>query len=832
MTSFAILWKFLKSKGWTQESFSEELNIQTKTLRRWRDMGFGHANMDPDFLCKVAFCDKNGDYNKELVKGFLQHIRKYGYSADSVAADLNNFGSYFSGFLSGDDVNDNNCPHTEPPTVEYAMPPHFINRKDEIDHLIDNAFATADYKVHAIVGERGLGKTTLALSYANEAIKEQKFKQVITVSYAGSIKKTVEHINVDIFESGGNIFTEKIMMLKRMKNTLLIIDNYDNPDFKDELAGDEPDYLRLLDTECSILITSTCDLGKCYCIDDNITCLSPLSTESLVSLYFNVKGDENDSVRDVTELIEKYLLCNTYLIVLSAELSKQGMSAEQIIASIKELKTDDTDFIATQKDGKRQDEKNLLDHYCCVLENNKIINPYDIAERNEVWNILSLLALLPIGGMRRTDLEEISCGTPMARKSLKKVISRLKKHSLVFENGADIYLQPVVKEYLVRNTLIFGKYVYTFLSNLSKKLDIHTYNDSLLYWLDIAESAYAVINDEYIGNNAVSRTLDLSENADLDKAYETVSLSALLCCKIISCYNAINLYHKAHEYALLALPGLKNARHSMRQELDIATLAYCYSTVGHALSLGSGDDANKRDTLSCLKTAKEYAEQIDDPKLLTKIHGEFASYYLKIKDYSSALNYHTAALGERMLLAKEYPEDEEIGRMIAFTYRGIGTDHFYLAQKEDPKEHLDRSYKYHLMSVNIFEELYGIHRLETVTGLNRLIGTGILLIGNLCDCEEIQASFGRSPEELCEVFFKYISDIFEFYGGCTFALNFEIENSLKNLDELTKLMIGKGTFTEIYKELTDGILSDVKALPMINDACLSLCSSIESHIAN
>ena len=72
------------------------------------------------------------------------------------------------------------------------------------------------------------------------------------------------------------------------------------------------------------------------------------------------------------------------------------------------LRADDTDYFSAQKDGKRQDEKTLLEHYCCVLNNNKVINPEEADECREMHSILSILALLPIGGISSEDFDSVA----------------------------------------------------------------------------------------------------------------------------------------------------------------------------------------------------------------------------------------------------------------------------------------------------------------------------------------------------------------------------------------------------------------------------------------
>ncbi|MBQ8258199.1 MAG: ATP-binding protein [Clostridia bacterium] len=830
MTSFEILWDYLKTNGQTQESFSAQLGIDRRTLGRWIKNGFSHSTMSPEYLCKSTF----GSYDHKLAKGFINYLKGHGYTPETNiinkngSIDADGFEAFFSSFLSGDKKEVQK-------SRNFLLPVYYFERSGDIEEICQT-FEGGCPAVHAIIGERGIGKSTLAKSFANYAVKEKIFKHIIFVSFSNSIEDTVIKINSE--DGGDSTFAGKIRMLKNLQksgNTLLIIDNFDDPNLNDTLSEDNSAYINLLDTECSLLFTSTSDLSHCYCVDDRVTHLSPLPTDELLRIFFKIRGESDDNEVDVRKLIDNYLLGNTYLTVLCAELSKQGMNAVKIIDTIKDLRANDTDYFSAQKDGKRQDEKNLLEHYCCVLDNNKVINPDDADMKREMHSILSVLALLPIGGISSVDFDNFAY--PYAkRKIFKKTIARLKKHNLIFENDGRIYLQPIVKEYLMREVLILGEDTHYYLDTLTKKLRVESYDDEMMRWVAISEAAYSALNDEHTQSNARSRTLELSETyQNEDKVDESINTAILLGIRITACYSSVNMFAKAYEFGCLALEGLKYISQSQKQTFDMLTVATCYNIVGFAFLHGEEQSfaKNMKTAFDCIKKGIDYAQKAQSMEyttraliVISKLWGTFAAYYLMKKEYGTALEYHSRALHEREQLIGEDPECEEYKIMLAFTYRGIGTDYFYLSREADKEKNLHLSYINNLKSVELFEELYGSNRLETVEGYNRLIGTALGLINAVSE-DKLAELIGCHEDEVIEGIYSCLNSAFEFYASCGVSLNGEMADSLKKLITLTERKIARGQFTKADADFNLQVVQTVKSISTANNTCLDLLVQLE-----
>lgn len=752
---------------------------------------------------------------------------------------------YKNTYLSGDDeavivekirqfaltcITENNCDAAEIhldsiiKSPKFSMPEHFIERHKELENLCQNAFNSGHCKIHAIIGEHGLGKSTLCQQYANQMVSSGKFRYVY-LTFKDSLKATVASLENEKAEKTDidkrfKINLEYLAAEQKRADLLLIIDNYDNPKYKEELAFDNHEYLELIKTGCNILITTTSDLFQCYGFETkNITYLSRLSTEELICLFYDVRGSRKENEYDVRDLIENYLLRNTYLVVLSAELAAQGMSAREIIDAFASLHIDETENITTHKDGRRYDERTLLNHFCCALDNNNIINPEDDCERAETHGVLGVLSLIPIGGMPEREFNDIAYPYKK-RKVFTKIISRLKNHNLIFKSDGRIYLQPVVKEYIAREILLFGEDTYAYLLALTKQLDVKSFDAEMLHWVKIAESAYQIVSDEHIVEGAIERTAEFdSKIARFSMANEVIGGATILLSAIVRCYSAVNMYEKAYECGKLAYEGLQNIEQAMTLPFFLLTLATCYSIVAHAYLHGDPrfHKKNMEYALKCIGKCDELAaraseseEEADNTRiLLSKLDGEIAAYYIKNKEYEKALERHMRALREREQLIESDPGNDLYRSMIAFTYRGIGTDYYYMSLLDDNKaNYLRLSYENHCKSVEIFNELYGPSRLETVTSVNRMVGAIIELM-KYADPNK-QNEFAMNAK-------GYLSDNFNFYSCGDSSANREMADSIKKVREICCIIEKNDAVNEFAKE----VIETVSAITNADEQCKS-----------
>ena len=396
-------------------------------------------------------------------------------------------------------------------------PAFYIKREDVLKELEEKAFNEDCNQVFAITGERGMGKTTIALDFAAKMAAEKNY-QVIVTTYNDSLRDTIINIkrkkafpdNVSLDERFEQNLKD-LKMLCRYTPILVIFDNYDQLDHSAELHIDNDDYNRLLDTKCKILFTSKeVTLINDYAINGNGMELKPLCTEKLVELFNdNVKKnpyyDPDNNRPDVEKLIEKYLYRNTYLVVLSSELVCQGMSAKDVIEAIEELRISNTGLINQRTAMAESRNQTLMEHFCCILDKNKIVHPNNSRERKSVHRILSILGLLPIGGVKDSEFklvcEPMNCGD-------EQILKRLIDHNIVFKRDGILYIQPILIEYINRNILLFDDGILDFLITLKNNLKADDMDGEMLSFVRMGESVCKVLWNKDIKERVIERTKD------------------------------------------------------------------------------------------------------------------------------------------------------------------------------------------------------------------------------------------------------------------------------------------------------------------------------------
>ncbi|MBQ3229158.1 MAG: hypothetical protein IJB43_11300 [Clostridia bacterium] len=859
-TTFNILWDFLKkSRKFTQEAFAGDIEVTPKTLRNWINNGFGRSrDIDAIFVCKTAFSKKEDitQYDEECVKNFLQYIALFEYFPEEEIFDRNQrfnakkFESFFIRFL----ISDRNPPVPFMTVSKYRLPPFFCKREKNSDDHLGSAYSDPYDQVHVIYAEPGMGKTTYALNYANEVIKDRKFDYVFVVTYHNSIKQTISDlgnerieygVSVDLFER--NLFRLRKICSTDQKSVLLIIDNYDNPKASSELTASNKEYIQLLETGCKILITTNLNLSKCYCIDDNkhITRLAPLPTRDLLSIFCKIRGQSTDK-KNVCNLIDNYLLGNTYLTVLCAELANQGMEVNKIIDSIAHLKADNTKPFPIQKDGKRQDEKTLLEHFCCILDNNRIVNPDDDNEKQSVHKILVTLAMLPIGGVKEEYFEKAFGGLS---KEDEKSMVRLKDHNIIFRNNGKIYMQPVVMEYVIRNHLIFNQ-IFDLLCTLNIYLDADILKSEMMDWVRISESVSKVLSDDNIKKQAKKRTIELKGNpSGGDIIKKTLDMSLVIDARISSCYTAIDIFDKGYEYAKRAFKKMNDIisrekiATNQKTELDKVTIANCCNIIGYAYLNNKSESLEKRLKIvdECIKYGEKLLsdtteDEIRAMRVLSQLHGIKAGYYLRIKDYKSALNYHTLALEERETFKEKLGsnpiEKERMIRRISFMHRAIGTDHYYMAKEattsDEKIRHLLKSYNSNLKAIDIYKEFeFDTNTIGTIGNYNRFSGSALELVSTINDDQLLKKTIGLTFDELSHIIFDYMRIAFEIYRDCGLNLNPEIQASLERLITLTQMISNRGLFNKKKANINHQAIGIVRNLKTVNDECNNLANDLE-----
>ena len=200
---------------------------------------------------------------------------------------------------------------------------HFIGRETEIA-AIHNEFKS-DQKAVFIHGFGGMGKSSLAIAYANK--HKNNYDTAVFLKYRDSLKELLCEINIQNYEEAD---ADKLKVLPKLldKNCLLIIDNFD-------IEIDRDEYLdELLQLNTNILFTTRTDFSSVYGEDTTQIEVPQLADKELLQLFRNISGDNHST----DEMISKLLLLvesHTYAVeLLALQMAASACSLEELYTKV------------------------------------------------------------------------------------------------------------------------------------------------------------------------------------------------------------------------------------------------------------------------------------------------------------------------------------------------------------------------------------------------------------------------------------------------------------------------------------------------------------------
>ncbi|MBR3973503.1 MAG: winged helix-turn-helix domain-containing protein [Oscillospiraceae bacterium] len=594
----------------------------------------------------------------------------------------------------------------------FVPPRHFIVPQAPLQELLDSAFA--DSNIHAISGQRGMGKSELARYFSKVCCtgancrKELQYNAVIWTTYSElGLKDTVARLSCTGETASSQQYGEKLRMLSRMKKPcLLVIDNYDNDTtFAEELSGSSQVYMDLLRCGCHILLTSKVNLCSCHAVRQ--TEIPPLPDRHLDALFWSLCEEEKTpgNQEKAAALIGKYLDRNTYLVILAAKLTETA-SLDEILKAFRELSVARMeDPVTAEKDGAKRPGASILAQYKTMF------NLSSLQRDHRKTHLLYALSLLPVGGMPYGEFFEMAF-PPEEQADIKLVFSQLRDSFWVFLRHRRVCIHPMVRELIVSEVKDFDcSYIRRFIRSLNS-MNISNYTDRTCSDLELAEAAY-----------------------DICKKFAVANLdTAVLVSNIAGIYDLFHTPEPIYRYSVQAIAQLKNLPSCISFDEKLA-YATCCNVVGYAVLHAYDKPDSTALAEQMLLTAKDAVEElyVSNPEystvayLLTENQGNLAALYLTKKDYDAALAMHSAALKVRRQLVQENPSPRA-KFLLAAAYKGIATDYFYLSQKQNPHEKLSMlqlSLKYHQHSAALYEEVLSLNSLEASIANNRLVGSGI-----------------------------------------------------------------------------------------------------------
>lgn len=655
----------------------------------------------------------------------------------------------------------------------FSKPKEYIEPVEWLEALFSDAFV--EKKVHVISGERGLGKTELARYFAFKCVKANdfrtdiKFENIIFTSYLEEgLENSIAFLECNGKPDEKENYKQKIRLLEQMKKpTLLIIDNYDNEErYKEELSEKSLIYKDLRNTGCHILITSKIDLRDCYGL--NQTRINRLHTEKLATLFSRL-SEEDIRKEDVLELIDMYLMSNTYLVRLAARLV-ETQSITDIMEAIGSLNINN---ITDPINGKDNQEKSLFEHFSALFNLSFFEN--DEGKSQMLYN----LALIPSEGMFYTDFFEYAF-SDKNKVVFQKIFNTLKDSFWVFLKHRKITMHPIVREMVARELAKFDyKYVEKYIEKLNQRLSFVTYENDIFNTIRQGVAAYEILEKIKVKN------LDV----------------ACLCANLSSDYDIVGDKESAYKFGVRAYSLLESVEESVLDDKELYKLAKAYNVTGYAVLHAYNKTESLAYAEKALYKAKNIIKVLASNSIVDRLNtvnqGDIAALYIVKKDYQKALAVHrdNVILRQKMLERNDTSNNK---KLLAAAYKGVATSLFYLATKQETAREklLFNSYKYHVLSVKYYEEAYyPEYHFDMVVADNRKVGTLCHLLEYLDD--EKKRQFVTDALERMDTAIKYLLKMEQ-------KNQIELYSSLKNITVLINEVEKNGSLDkaiiEKYKE--------------------------------
>ena len=686
-------------------------------------------------------------------------------------------------------------------TLFSSCNPDFLNRNEQIyiprdceqAQVASEAFKNKN--IHAIRGEAGIGKTVFSREFAKTAYKKGNYQYILFTRYEDSLEKTISNIPTYVhLAEFKSFFEQNISFLKDLSShgkTLLIIDNYENLDYKTELSEDNYIYNELLNTKCDILLTTRTDISDCYIFENSnhITMLSSIGTEALVEHFQYLSGIDSDK-EAIAELIDTCLLGNTYLVCLSAKLAKE-IGVHKVIDAFESLRVSETKPVNHTKDGIKQDSASIYEHYSKFLKNHALIND------TKYHKILFNLAFLPIDGLEYDDFFSLAF-EKKEREEQRKLFKTLKDFYIVFEQYGKVLLHPLMKEFILKEIKFREEYIEKYYSYLCKKLYVTTYEAGLLEHLILGES--------------MLKSMEVVEASPLNKAY----LASL----ISSGFDILDQKEPAYDYGIFSYEIISSMEVDALSSSEKFIVAKSLNLSGYSIMhIGNCNREIAEDVLLKAKTISEFLSNTLDKQdsmcfendiLQLKIIGNLGAFYQN-SNVDFALKYHIQALPIRERIYSENPNKKN-GEMLAVGKRGIATDYFIKSKKtnsmEEKLEFLKLSYEYNSASVKLYEQYNRTPSLDTVVGYSRLSGTLLTIMELTNDDKVIYDITHESFFDLVEKIYNYMQISVEFLTKLDAMIEKEIEGILSHIRRLDAVLAVRSCVN--YCEKSSIMIKDLK----------------------
>ena len=467
-----------KELSYHRKDYSDHRDEYSRILAAFLENNNSNVSLDPSTNKILTY------YEESKVSQALSFFRRYFFgnpkSGKEVISDKHD-GGYCVHFQEVDTfIKTHTSQFLFPLNSSYE---HNIPRKQEVERIITQLKC---FPLHAIYGDNGMGKSTLAKNVGQAMLAENIVKHIVFLSYTGTLEDTINSIQVYAPPApthSTDKLSETISAMKLVaqhEKGLLIIDNYENDKFEDEFSETNEIYKELLDAGWYILITSTQRLLGCSYIGENqVTEIEKFPLNALTELFLNISELKSNRTEEISHLIDKLLSRNTYLVVLSASLAK----TERLEFILQHFEGNDVSSLtkpfSTYKDGKQNKNRSLYNHFCSMFSISKIV------KSPKYKKLLFNLALLPVSGADR-ELFFSTAFSKKERAEAEELFENLKDRYLAFEDNSNIYIHHMLKEYIILDLCGFKPDFIE--KQILCILDITTYTETYPYWYQVGLS--------------------------------------------------------------------------------------------------------------------------------------------------------------------------------------------------------------------------------------------------------------------------------------------------------------------------------------------------------